>query len=840
MKGCEKSMLHRWGRIIRWSQSCHGRDWLPLVLAIAACCPAQVVMGQAVDFAHEVAPVLQRHCVPCHGGTESNGGFSLNTRELLLDAEAVTPGKSNASRMIALIESRDEDEQMPPSDRPRLTAKEIQALRRWIDAGAPWDPGITFAVDTYEPPLLPRAIALPPATLDREHPVDRILDHQWLKRNGATRNSLTRGQANASLPTAVEDAEFARRVYLDLLGLLPTPEELESFLADQRNDKRERLIDGLLDRDLDYAEHWLTFWNDLLRNDYTGTGFITGGRKRITGWLYDALKTNKPYDQFVRELIAPTAASEGFIVGIRWRGEVNSSQTPEIQFAQNISQAMLGINMKCASCHDSFIDRWTLEETYALAQVYATSPLELHRCDKPTGKTATAAWPFPELGQLDPKAPQRERLEQLAKLMTHPDNGRLTRTLVNRIWSRLMGRGIVHPVDAMHTRPFNEDLLDYLANDFAASGYDLRHVIRRICTSQAYQSRIPARQSPQEPGRYIYQGPLPRRMTAEQFMDSVWQLTGAAPTRIDAQVMRVRPNAEPASQPQGPKASARWIWDREDSATAPGGQQLAFRRAFRLEQKPVSAILAITCDNSYRCWINGKLVGADDQWNTVETRAVQTLLRSGENEVMVLAANGASSPNPAGLIVELQVKSAADATQVVATDEQWEWSTTLPNQRGRVSQRASWRPARRVSQPGVWAAATEQLRQAVARGATASTDMVRASLVKNNSLMRALGRPNRDQIVTSRPNELTTLEAIDLANGQLLADAATAGAKRALGTHATSEELTTWLFTFALSRPPTEDEMRLAAELLGEKMEQQAVEDLIWAVLMLPEFQLIR
>ncbi|MEX2026644.1 MAG: DUF1549 domain-containing protein, partial [Pirellulaceae bacterium] len=141
----------------------------------------------------------------------------------------------------------------------------------------------------------------------------------------------------------------------------------------------------------EYAEHWLTFWNDLLRNDYAGTGFITGGRKQISKWLYEALVANKPYDQFARELIAPpTADSTGFADGIRWRGEVSAGQTVEIQFAQSVGQAFLGINLKCASCHDSFIDRWTLEDAYGLAAVYSQRPLELHRCDKPVGKMAQA------------------------------------------------------------------------------------------------------------------------------------------------------------------------------------------------------------------------------------------------------------------------------------------------------------------------------------------------------------------------------------------------------------------------------------------------------------------
>ena len=146
----------------------------------------------------------------------------------------------------------------------------------------------------------------------------------------------------------------------------------------ERPDRRERLIDRLLADDVARAEHWLTFWNDLLRNDYAGTGFITGGRRQISGWLYRALLENRPYDAMVRELIAPSSnATDGFLNGIRWRGTVSASQQPEVQFAQNAGQVFLGINLKCASCHDSFIDRWTLDEAYGLAAIYSQRPLEL-------------------------------------------------------------------------------------------------------------------------------------------------------------------------------------------------------------------------------------------------------------------------------------------------------------------------------------------------------------------------------------------------------------------------------------------------------------------------------
>ncbi len=229
------------------------------------------------------------------------------------------------------------------------------------------------------------------------------------------------------------------------------------------------------------------FWNDLLRNDYKGTGYIDGGRKQITRWLYSALLTNMPYDEFVAELVNPTPDSEGFTKGIVWRGVVNASQTPQMQTAQNIAQVFMGVNLKCASCHDSFINDLTLADAYGLAGIYADGPLEMVHCDKPTGKKAELKFLYPELGAMDPKADKPARLKRLAEIITQRQDGRLTRTLVNRLWQRFMGRGLIEPVDDMEKTAWNPDLLDWLAEDFAAHNYDVKHLIRQILTSRAYQ-----------------------------------------------------------------------------------------------------------------------------------------------------------------------------------------------------------------------------------------------------------------------------------------------------------------------------------------------------------------
>lgn len=805
--------------------------------------PATAANQPKVDFAHDVVPILRKHCAACHGGNEAKGGFSINTRELILDAAVVEAGNAADSWLMQLVKSADPKAQMPPADRPRLAANEIATLRRWIDGGLAWEAGFTFAKDRYEPPLQPRRPELPPAVDGRNHPIDRIVD-AYLAEHGQPR------------PQPISDASFARRAWLDLLGLLPPPDRLEAFLNDSRPDKRERLIDELLTDNVAYAEHWLTFWNDLLRNDYSGTGFITGGRQQITTWLYRVLVENKPYDQFARELINPTAESEGFIRGIRWRGEISASQATEVQFAQNVSQVFLGINLKCASCHDSFVDRWTLDETYALAAVYAERPLTLHRCEKPRDRVAKAAWLFPELGNIDAAAPQPKRLAQLAALMTHPENGRFTRTLVNRLWHRLLGRGIVHPVDAMHTPPWSADLLDHLAVTFSDYGYDLKAMLRYICTSQAYQAATPAQQASAEGSAYVYAGPMARRMTAEQFMDAVWQVTGSAPLGWDAPVQRLQlENSDHTSSVAVP-LEAQWIWSHAGAVAA--GEAVTFRRQWELKSVPRRAVAVITADNHYTLYVNGKQVASDGTWETVEVVDLVPHLRAGHNELWIVAHNGGSSKNPAGVFFAARWEKAegdaakdehsVDAWQTLTTDSSWQWTASVPDARGRFpNPPKGWQRAVPVSLAAWSAKVDEPAARLMAAAWAAPVRMVRASLLKNNAFLTALGRPTRDQVVSMRPSELTTLEAIDLANGQLLADAIAEGAQRRLQEFGrnqpdaqAAESLVRWLFVYALSREPTADELMLCRKLLGPQPTAQAVEDLMWSVFMLPEFQLVR
>jgi hypothetical protein len=700
-------------------------------------------------------------------------------------------------------------------------------LKKWIDAGLPWDEGFAFKKPAYEPPLRPRRPVLPKVSQNRANPVDRILD-AYLQKNKRPK------------PAPIDDATFVRRVHLDLIGLLPTTAALDSFLKDKRKDKRAQLVRALLTNDVAYAEHWLTFWNDLLRNDYAGTGYIDGGRKQISDWLYRALVDNKPYDEFARELVAPAPESEGFAKGIKWRGNVSAGQAVPVQFAQSVGQTFLGINLKCASCHDSFIDRWKLEESYGLAAVYSTEPLQLHRCDKPTGRQAKAAWLFPEIGQVDPLAAQPERLKQLAALLTHPENGRFTRTIVNRLWHRLMGRGIVHPVDAMQSEPWSPDLLDYLAVDLSEHHFDLKRTLELICTSAAYQSQTQSVGRETDEHGYVYAGPRAKRMTAEQFVDALWQLGGIAPGKHDAPVYRGK--VDPA-EVKGLTLRGDWIWGyAEASAAVPKGEVFTARKEWVLAEKPRHASAVISADNGYICYVNGTKVKSGDNWEVPDSVLLTSHLRQGTNEILVVGRNGGESPNPAALYFEARLKFKDGTTETIATDSTWEGTKAEPDSKGRFKDLPAWKPAVVPTNTQVWMSRVkDNLKTALVRTALNESSPVRASLVKSDLLMRTLGRPNREQIVSTRPNELTTLEAIDLANGQGLATMLERGASNIVArTWKSSDELIQWVYRSALTRPPSNAEFELAREVVGTKPTPTGVQDLLWGIVMLPEFQLIR
>lgn len=789
-----------------------------------------------VNFTREIQPIFEASCIKCHGRGRDKGGFQVDTRATLLkggdSGPAVVPGKSVESYLIELVSGADPDNVMPKKG-SKLTREQVGLLRAWIDQGLTWDEGVTFS---RRPPinLQPRRPQLPASSKPdgAENPIDLLLQPYYASH-----------QIRPAPP--VSDRLFARRVYLDVIGLIPSPGEMEEFLADARPDKRARLVQRLLADNARYAEHWLTFWNDALRNDYRGTGYIDGGRKQITDWLYAALAENMPYDRFVAQLINPPPEAEGFIKGIVWRGVVNASQTPQMQAAQNISQIFMGVNLKCASCHDSFINDWTLADSYGLASIYADQDLEMVLCDKPTGRKAVMKFIYPELGNIDAQASKSDRLKQLADVMTQRKNGRLTRTMVNRLWARFMGRGLVEPLDDMETPAWHSDLLDWLAEDLADHGYDLKRTIERILTSQAYQ--LPATpMSEQQPKEYVFQGPTVRRLSAEQYLDALATVTGAGYTLPVPKTVFAE-----ASQSVAPK----WIWKDAHAAEKAEPATVYFRKVVDLPDVPTAATIVITCDNSFKLYVNGKEAGSGRDYTKPALIDVRTHLVKGANVIAVSAVNDPAAPknaeaeqsSPAGLLLHARIRheqnTARQAVEKVMdfqSDASWVWSTEKADDWTQSDFSAeNWPHAQELGEAGM---APWRVEKAFAELASAAAlyGHTRASLVNADPLMTALGRPNREQVITSRTSVATTLQALELTNGGTLAERLKRSAEKLVqGPSQSGRELVVNIFERALARPPTADELHLAADLVGSPVQKEGVEDLLWAMTMLPEFQLI-
>lgn len=788
--------------------------------------------GATVSFERDIKPLLEWSCISCHAHGQHKGGFAMDTREQWLaggdSGPAAVAGESAQSLVVQLVAGADPDRLMPAKGR-RWTAEQIGLLRGWIDQGLVWPEGVELGRGA-EARLEPRTVGVPLLPRELENPLDRLLEPYF-------------AAIGFNPPDVVDDRLFARRVYLDVIGLLPTPRELRRFERDPDPDKRTRLVERLLEDNQRYAEHWLSFWNDLLRNDYRGTGYIDGGRKQITPWLYSALATNMAYDEFVARLVNPNEHSAGFTEGIVWRGVVNASQRPEMQAAQSISQVFMGINLKCASCHDSFVSNWKLADAYGLASLYADDPLELVRCDSPTGRLAERRFLYPQLGAIPDSTNRVERLTALAQAITRPENGRLTRTIVNRLWARFFGRGLIEPVDEMDNPSWNADVLDWLANDLVEHDYDLKHTMARLLTSRAYQ--LPSVSGTERVDeQYTFRGPVVRRMTAEQFYDALSQVTGH---------WRTLPANREVDFSQGvrsdPSPVARWVWADEGAAQAVAPETIYLRRELELPTKPTAAAAVITADNRFTLFVNGRRVGSGDEWSRLEVIDIRSALRAGHNVLAVEAKNDApskedSSPNPAGLFALFRLRG-ADAGGVwdLGTDATWLCTRTAAEgwqEPEFAVETGSWHPAAVL---GAAEVAPWRLEAALRTGwaIAAQYGKVRAVHVPSDPLMTALGRPNREQIVTCRPSAATTLQALEMTNGETLADFlhAAAEANRPQAGQPPGR-LAKALFRHALGRVPSNPEVAAIRQTLGERTEVEGYEDLLWSLAMLPEFQLIR
>lgn len=777
-----------------------------------------------IDFQREIFPIIKSRCLECHSQDKRKGGLSLATYADALDGgrngAVIRPGNSARSLLIHRLAGAVEP-QMPKDEDP-LTPAQIALIRRWIDQGARETPASAAAPPPWEAPLELTRVAIPPVRWRTwSSPIDRFV-------------AAYLGARSSTQPTLVSDALFARRAYLDVWGLLPTPEQLQTFLDDPNPAKRDALVDTLLADSDKYAEHWVSFWNDLLRNEDGVTYFSeSAGRKSITDWLLASLKTNTPYDQFVRALLNPRnpADPEGFLIGVNWRGETSAAVTPWMQASQNTAQVFLGVNLKCNACHDSFVSKWKLKDAYALAAYFSPEPtLQLYRCDVAQNKYAEPAFLFPLLNHAPASGSLADRRAAAAASFTDPRNGRLARTLVNRMWTRLFGRGLVANPDEMDGKPWSPDLLDFLAADFVAHGHDVKRLIRTILTSRAYQMPSVPRAGELSARGYVFTGPEVRRMTAEQFADAVGAITGEWSVHpLRAASLPQRKTGPPPSLPSTEGAYGREWRAPSSSLTRALGRPI--------RDQVISTRAAHSTTPQALELVNGELY---TRWLA---RASRRLLGELPPEPLSLYNRTVAGRYAANIAFEVDVSRAATVWLVVQ-----EAGSNAPE----IVQPV-WSHAEFVdTEGGVTPLASLTPRDPAGLRGTAGADvrvnnpsvLVYDIAGKRFATLRGeIGIENPKSEIGSTLNPQIRFFVFDAApNLERLLPPAPGLPLPAPPKVANTAQLIDRVFRHALGRAPSVDERRIAEHALGGdggRPSAEGLADFLWAMTMKPEFQFI-
>jgi hypothetical protein len=334
------------------------------------------------------------------------------------------------------------------------------------------------------------------------------------------------------------DTDFVRRAYLDVCAVLPTPDEVKAFMADKDPNKRAKLIDALLDRP-EYADFWTLKWSDVLRSNRK-TIQIKGIHVFQT-WLRDHIVENQPVDAMVREIITASGSTFANPPANYYR----IARDPQ-NLAETTAQLFFGIRMQCAKCHNHPFERWTQDDYYSMAAFFARvkqkrDPMEAGPNPQTPGAEIIFTDRAGEVTQprtnkvMQPKfmggavaniPPGADRREALALWMTSPDNPFFAKSVVNRVWYHLMGRGIVDPVDDFRdSNPSaNDELLDALAKDFAAHKFDVKYLIRTIMLSRTYQLSAQANEFNKDDSKYFSHA-VTKLLTAEQLLDGICATT---------------------------------------------------------------------------------------------------------------------------------------------------------------------------------------------------------------------------------------------------------------------------------------------------------------------------
>ena len=361
-------------------------------------------------------------------------------------------------------------------------------------------------------------------------PAQNSIDHfinAKLKQAGRTPMSLT------------DDDAFLRRASLDANGIGPSESSQNQLKEDQGPNRRAKAIDRLLNDKLAWADHWTSYWQDVLAENPN----ILKPKLNNTGpfrfWIHESLQDNKPMDRFVTELIMMEGSQ--YYGGPRGFGVATQNDVPMAAKAQVVGQAFLGMQMKCARCHDAPFHSYNQKDLFSMAAMLSRKPVAVPKTSSVPvvpghksrvevslvpGTAVKPDWPFKADVLSEPIS--NDSRAQLAAMITHGHGERFAEVIVNRVWQRYLGWGLMEPADdwenAVASHP---QLLKWLAREFLVSGYDLKHVARLIMNSHVYQRQVdPSFTAAGEAGERVYAGPARRRLTAEQVVDSLFAVAG--------------------------------------------------------------------------------------------------------------------------------------------------------------------------------------------------------------------------------------------------------------------------------------------------------------------------
>lgn len=324
-----------------------------------------------------------------------------------------------------------------------------------------------------------------------------------------------------------DDDTFLRRVYLDVIGKLPTVDEVRAFAKDTSADKRKKVVDELLKRP-EFPEVWAMTWAEVLRIE--SDALEVKGVHVFTRWLRESLRDGVPIDEIVRRMLTANGSAYTTPEANYWV----TARNPKV-LAENAAQTFLGIRLQCAQCHNHPFERWRMDDYYGFTAFFGQvgrkrgdDPRDTVIYDRRSGnvnneRTGRPAAPQFLGGEMPEIKAGEDRRAVLARWLTARENPWFAKNVANRIWARFFGRGLVEPVDDVRVSnpPSHPDLHRRIGEKLAASGFDIRALIREICTSATYQSS----QHPDEPPAATYAGMTPRRLSAEQMLDSIGMVT---------------------------------------------------------------------------------------------------------------------------------------------------------------------------------------------------------------------------------------------------------------------------------------------------------------------------